>query len=300
MPALSGGGLSMPGPDSPVMFSPAEMAAVAENAMAHKALNHPYRAFLLALSGGGYIALGFVFFATSQIGTADVLGYGVSRVIGGLVFSVGLALVVLTGAELFTSTSMTLVARASGLITWPRLLMHWGIVYVGNFFGAATILALCWFGGTWHQADGRWGRVILETSMAKLEHPFMEAFALGIACNLMVCLAVWVAFAGRTITDKVLAVTGPIALFVAAGFEHSIANMFMIPFGILIKDLAAAEYWAQIGADQADYALLTWGQFFAGNLLPVTLGNIIGGGIMIGAYYWLIFRLGKKHQLPAS
>jgi formate transporter len=290
----------MPGPDSPVMFSPAEMAAVAEDALAHKALNHPYRAFLLALSGGGYIALGFVFFTTSQIGTADALGYGVARVIGGLVFSVGLALVVLTGAELFTSTSMTLVARASGLITWPRLLMHWSIVYVGNFFGAATILALCWFGGTWHQADGRWGRVILETSMAKLEHPFIEAFVLGIACNLMVCLAVWVAFAGRTITDKVLAVTGPIALFVAAGFEHSIANMFMIPFGILIKDLAPAEYWAQIGAVQADYALLSWGQFFAGNLLPVTLGNIIGGGIMIGAYYWLIFRLGKKHQLAAS
>jgi formate transporter len=287
----------MPGPDSPVMFSPAEVAAVAENALAHKALNHPYRAFMLSLSGGGYIALGFVFFTTSQVGTSEALGYGMARVIGGLVFSVGLALVVLTGAELFTSTSMTLVARASGLITWPRLFMHWGIVYVGNFFGAVTILVLCWFGGSWHQAGGRWGKVILDTSMSKLEHPFMEAFFLGIACNLLVCLAVWVAFAGRTITDKVLAVTGSIALFVAAGFEHSVANMFMVPFGILIKDFAPTEYWAEIGAARADYALLEWGQFFAGNLLPVTLGNIIGGGIMIGAYYWLIFRLGEKHQL---
>lgn len=252
---------------------------------------------MLALSGGGYIALGFVFFTTSQVGTSDALGYGMGRVIGGLAFSVGLALVVLTGAELFTSTSMTLVARASGLITWPRLFMHWGIVYLGNFVGAVTILLLCWFGGTWHQAGGRWGKVILDTSLAKLEHNFLEALVLGIACNMLVCLAVWVAFSGRTITDKVLAVTGPIALFVAAGFEHSIANMFMIPFGILIKDWAAPEYWVEIGAAQADYALLGWGQFFAGNLLPVTLGNIIGGGIMIGAYYWLIFRLGEKHQL---
>src|SRR5690606_5441085 len=114
----------MPNPDSPVMFSPAEAAAVAENTLAHKALNHPVRAFMLSLSGGGYIALGFVFFTTSQVGTSEVLGYGVARVIGGPVFSVGLALVVLTGAELFTSTAMTLVARASGLITWSRLFMH--------------------------------------------------------------------------------------------------------------------------------------------------------------------------------
>lgn len=287
----------MRGPDSPVMFSPAEMAAVAENALAHKALNHPYRAFMLALSGGGYIALGFVFFITSQVGTADALGYGVARLVGGLAFSVGLALVVLTGAELFTSTSMTLVARASRLITWPRLLLHWGIVYVGNFFGAVTILMLCWFGGSWNQAGGLWGKVVLDTSLAKLDHNFLEAFVLGIACNLLVCLAVWVAFAGRTITDKVLAVTGPIALFVAAGFEHSIANMFMIPFGILIKERAAPEFWDQIGATQADYGMLSWGQFVAGNLVPVTLGNILGGGIMIGAYYWLIFRLGEKHEL---
>ena len=287
----------MPNSDSPVMFSPAEAAAVAENALAHKALNHPIRAFMLALSGGGYIALGFVFFTTSQVGTAEVLGFGLAKVIGGLVFSVGLALVVLTGAELFTSTSMTLVARASGLITWKRLFLHWGIVYVGNFVGAVTILVLCWFGGAWRQAGGGWGEVILNTSRAKLEHDFVSAFFLGIACNLLVCLAVWVAFAGRTITDKVLAVTGPIALFVASGFEHSVANMFMIPFGIIIRDFAPTEFWAQLGVAASDYALLDWGQFFAGNLLPVTLGNIIGGGIMIGAYYWLIFRLGKKHEL---
>ncbi len=276
------------------MFSPAEMASEAENALAHKALNNPTRAFMLALSGGGYIALGFVFFITSQVGTVEVLGYGLSRVIGGLTFSVGLALVVLTGAELFTSTSMTLVARASGLITWRRLIAHWSIVYIGNFVGAATIVALIWFAGSWHQAGGMWGKVVLNTSLAKLDHGFFEAFVLGILCNLMVCLAVWVAFAGRTITDKVLAVTGPIALFVAAGFEHSVANMFMIPLGILIKNFAPAEYWVQIATDPVAYASLEWGNFLVGNLLPVTLGNIVGGGLMIGVYYWLIFRFGKK------
>lgn len=286
----------MPEAKSPVMFSPAEMAAEAEHALAHKALNNPSRAFMLALSGGGYIALGFVFFLTSQVGTVDVVGYGLSRVVGGLAFSVGLALVVLTGAELFTSTSMTLVARASGLITWRRLILHWSTVYLGNAVGALTILGLVWFGGSWKQAGGMWGKVALDTTLTKLDHNFFEAFVLGIACNLLVCLAVWVAFAGRTITDKVLAVTGPIALFVAAGFEHSIANMFMIPFGILIKDFAGADYWVQIAADASTYASLTWGNFLVGNLLPVTLGNIIGGGFMIGVYYWLIFRFGKKHD----
>lgn len=286
----------MPEAQSPIMFSPAEMAAEAENAMAHKALRNPSRAFMLALSGGGYIALGFVFFITSQVGTVEVIGYGLSRVVGGLAFSVGLALVVLTGAELFTSTSMTLVARASGLITWPRLLLHWSTVYIGNFVGAATIVGLVWFGGSWHQAGGMWGKVVLDTSLAKLDHSFIEAFVLGIACNLLVCLAVWVAFAGRTIVDKVLAVTGPIALFVAAGFEHSIANMFMIPFSILIKNGASPDYWVQIATESSTYASLTWGNFLVGNLLPVTLGNIIGGGLMIGVYHWLIFRLGKNHD----
>lgn len=286
----------MPEAQSPVMFSPAETAAEAEHALAHKALNNPSRAFMLALSGGGYIALGFVFYITSQVGTAEVIGYGLSRVAGGLAFSVGLALVVLTGAELFTSTSMTLVARASGLITWRKLIAHWSIVYIGNFVGAATIVALVWFGSSWLQAGGLWGKVVLDTTLGKLHHGFFEAFALGIACNLLVCLAVWVAFSGRTITDKVLGVTGPVALFVAAGFEHSVANMFMIPFGILIKNFASPDYWVQIGTDASTYASLTWGNFLVGNLLPVTLGNIIGGGLMIGVYYWLIFRFGKKQD----
>lgn len=139
--------------------------------------------------------------------------------------------------------------------------------------------------------------VVLDTAATKLHHGWFEAFVLGIGCNMLVCLAVWAAFSGRTTTDKVLVVTGPIALFVASGFEHSIANMFMIPFALIIKSTAGSEFWAESGAKLADYGDLTWGQFLGGNLLPVTLGNIVGGGVMIGLYYWFIY---KWHKQPVE
>jgi formate transporter len=124
-----------------------------------------------------------------------------------------------------------------------------------------------------------------------VQHTFVEAFVLGILCNLMVCLAVWAGFSGRTTTDKILAVTMPIALFVATGFEHSVANMFMIPLALLIKDHAGADFWSTSGLDAGAYADLSWSSFFVDNLLPVTLGNIVGGGVMIGILYWTIFHL---------
>lgn len=275
-------------PDAQGILTPAQMAEAAEDAAYAKATGRPLKSFLLGLTAGGYIALGFVFFVTSQVGAAD-LPWGVARVIGGVVFATGLALVVLTGAELFTSSTLTLTARASGRITWGQLLKNWGIVYVANFIGALTIVALVFLGGTWRSADGGWGAVVLSTSLGKVNHPFLEAFVLGILCNLMVCLAIWAAYSGRTTTDKILAVTMPIALFVAAGFEHSVANMFMIPLGLLIKYTAGAGFWAEAGLAQGDFAALTWDAFLVDNLLPVTLGNIVGGGVMIGILYWTIF-----------
>lgn len=261
------------------MASPAEMAEAVEHAMVHKASNPPMRAFLLAFSGGAYIALAFVFYITTQVG-AEALPWGVAKLIGGLVFSVGLVLVVLTGADLFTSTTMTLMAKASGAISWLGLLRHWGLVYVGNAVGAATIIALMYFGGVHRNADGAWGMVVLNTAEYKLHHSFGEAFVLGIACNLLVCVGVWAAFSGRSTTDKILAVIGPVALFVATGFEHSIANMFLIPLAMLVQPELAP----------GGFEDLTWSNFLGANLLPVTLGNIVGGGIMIALYYWLIFR----------
>ena len=174
-----------------------------------------------------------------------------AKVLGGVVFATGLALVVLTGAELFTSSTLTLTARASGRITWGQLLTNWVIVYIANFLGALTMVALVYLGGTWHKANGGWGAVVLETSLTKVHHNFLQAFTLGILCNLMVCLAVWAAYSGRTTTDKILAVTMPIALFVATGFEHSVANMFMVPLGLLIKDTAGADFWSGAGLAEA-------------------------------------------------
>ncbi len=279
--------------DTSSILSPDQMAEAAEDAAFAKATGGLLKSFLLGLTAGGYIALGFVFFTTSQVGAAE-LPYGVARVIGGVVFSTGLALVVLTGAELFTSSTLTLTARASGRITWGQLLSNWVVVYLANFIGALTIVVLIFLGKTWTSADGGWGTVVLNTALHKVEHTFLEAFVLGILCNLMVCLAVWAAYSGRTTTDKILAVTMPIALFVATGFEHSVANMFMIPLAILIKDNAGGEFWATTGLDASAYADLSWSAFYLDNLLPVTLGNIVGGGVMIGVLYWTIF-----HFLPS-
>lgn len=261
------------------MATPAEMAGLVQDAMMYKAQATTPRTLLLSLTGGAFIALGFVFYVTSQVG-AEAMPWGVAKVMGGAVFSVGLILVVLTGADLFTSTTMTLMLKASGDLSWWRLLRHWGLVYVGNAVGALTIVALIVVGGVQHSADGAWGQVVLSTAAHKLDHTFLEALALGIACNLLVCLAVWAAFSGRTTTDKILALIGPVALFVATGFEHSVANMFMVPLAIIIRPELAP------GA----FENLTWGSFLTANLIPVTLGNIVGGGLMIGLFYWLVFR----------
>jgi formate transporter len=286
------GTMTTPTAVPPTLPTPAQIAQAAFDAAYGKATNKQQNSFLLALTAGGYIALGFVFFTTTQVGAVD-LPYGVAKFLGGLAFSTGLALVVLTGAELFTSSTLTLMARASGRISWFQLLRNWTIVYVGNFIGALTIAGLVFLGGTWHQAEGRWGAVVLDTGLAKVSHSFTEAFVLGILCNLLVCLAVWVAYSGRSTVDKVAAVTLPIALFVASGFEHSVANMFMIPLALIIKGQAGDDFWAT-GPDPAAYGDLTWGAFLGGNLLPVTLGNIVGGGLMIGMLYWLVFLRGQR------
>lgn len=279
------------------ILTPSQMAKAAEDAAFGKATSRPLKSFLLGLTAGGYIALGFIFYTTSQVGAAD-LQWGLAKVVGGVVFATGLALVVLTGAELFTSSTLTLTARASGRITWGQLLRNWGIVYVANFLGSMTMVILVFLAGTWRQADGGWGAVVLNAAHTKVSHTFLEAFVLGILCNLLVCLAIWAAYSGRTTTDKVLAVTMPIALFVATGFEHSIANMFVIPLGLLIKDFGGSAFWSASGLSEAAYADLTWASFLVDNLVPVTLGNIVGGGVMIGVLYWTVFHLSER-MLPA-
>lgn len=277
------------------LLLPAAMAKVAEDAGVYKATKHPLKTFYLAITAGVFISIAFVFYITATTGTAGV-PFGFAKLVGGICFSLGLMLVVVCGADLFTSTVLIVVAKASGRITWKQLGLNWLNVYVGNLIGALFFVALMWFAGEHMTANGAWGLNVLQTADHKLHHTFVEAVCLGILANLMVCLAVWMSYSGRSLMDKMFAMVLPVAMFVASGFEHSIANMFMIPLGIVIKNFAAPDFWQAIGAAPEQFSNLTVSHFITDNLIPVTIGNIIGGGLLVGLTYWVIYlRGGDKH-----
>ena len=269
-----------------MIASPAEIVDIAEDALYKKATSRWGTVVLSATYAGALIALGFVFYTTTQVGAAG-LPFGVAKLLGGLAFSTGLALVVILGADLFTSTTMTVLPGATKKLPPARLLQHWGVVYAGNFLGALLVAAAIFLSGTPQQAGGQWGAVVIETAAAKVSHGVVEAFFLGILCNIMVCLAVWVAYAGRSAADKIIALTLPIALFVATGFEHCVANMFMIPLGLMLKAQGASDAMAAVSAS-TNIDGLTLSSFLVNNLVPVTLGNIVGGGVILGLgmYLW--------------
>ncbi|WNN45839.1 MULTISPECIES: formate transporter FocA [Winslowiella] len=278
------------------LLLPAAMAKVAEEAGVYKATKQPLTTFFLAITAGVFISIAFVFYITVTTGTGAV-PWGLAKLVGGICFSLGLMLVVVCGADLFTSTVLIVVAKASGRISWLQLARHWINVYIGNLFGALFFVALIWFSGEHMLANGAWGLNVLQTADHKMHHSFIEAVCLGTLANLMVCLAVWMSYSGRTLTDKMLAMVLPVAMFVACGFEHSIANMFMIPMAIVIRDFASPEFWQAAGATADQFSSLTVSNFIVDNLIPVTIGNIIGGGILVGLTYWVIYlRGGDKHQ----
>ncbi len=249
----------------------------------YKANKHPAITYLSAFTAGIFISIAFVFYITATTGAAEA-PYGFTKLIGGICFSLGLMLVVVCGADLFTSTVLTIVSKATGRITWGQMFRNWFHVYIGNLIGALFFVAIIWFAGQYTAANGLWGLNVLQTTSHKLHHTFVEAVALGILANLMVCLAVWMSYSGRSLTDKLVVLVLPVAMFVASGFEHSIANMFMIPLGIMIKEFAPAEYWAQINMSPEQFSHLTVGNFITDNLIPVTIGNIIGGAILVGTH----------------
>ncbi|HLE27442.1 MAG TPA: formate transporter FocA [Anaerolineales bacterium] len=268
---------------------PAEMAAKAEQIGVRKAHLNPVSMFVLAILAGAFIALGAIFSITVVAGAEDKLPYGVTRLLAGAVFSLGLILVVVGGAELFTGNNLIVMAWANRKVSTRLLLRNWLIVYLGNFVGAVGTAVLAYFSSQYLQGNGLVGAAALATANAKSGLSFIPAVALGILCNALVCLAVWLTFSARTTTDRILAIIPPISAFVAAGFEHSIANMYFIPAGLFIKAGAPASFWASIGKTAADYPHLTWGNFLFNNLLPVTLGNIIGGAVFVGAVYWFVY-----------
>jgi formate transporter len=277
-----------PEPTFDALLPPA-MAVKAEQVGVNKASLETLNTFMLAVLAGAFIALGAVFATTVTAGAAGVLPYGVTKLLGGFVFCLGLILVVVAGAELFTGNNLIVMAWASGKVTTIQLLRNWIIVYVGNLVGSIATALLLFLSGQYAFGSGVIGLNVLNTADAKASLGFVQAIVLGILCNALVCLAVWLTYSARTTTDKILAILFPITAFVAAGFEHSVANMYFIPVGLFVKSGASAEFWTQIGKTAADYGHLTWQAFLINNLIPVSIGNIIGGTMLVGVIYWRIY-----------
>jgi formate/nitrite transporter len=264
------------------------MATRAEYIGVRKAEAPALTTFTLAIMAGAFIALGAVF-ATNTSAGSGVLPFGLARLLTGVVFCLGLILVVVGGAELFTGNNLIVMAWASGKVSGRALLRNWVIVYLGNFVGSVGTALLVFWSKQYIFGGGAVGETALKIATSKASLDFFPALALGVLCNALVCMAVWLTFSARSTIDKIAAIIFPITAFVAAGFEHSIANMYFIPFGLLIKGFDPA-FVAEKGLDLAN---LTWGNFFINNLIPVTIGNVIGGAVLVAAIYWSVFLRNK-------
>ena len=279
---------------------PQEMAARVELLGVRKVEMPFLKMFMLSVLAGAFISLGAIFATTVGAGSLPVTGadgtvpftvgmpFGVSRLLSGLVFCLGLILVVVGGAELFTGNNLIVMAWASGKVKGRALLRNWVIVYAGNFVGAIGTAIMMFFTQQYTFGSNSIGIAALRIGVAKCDLAFLQAVALGILCNALVCLAVWLTFSARSTVDKIAAIIFPITAFVAAGFEHSIANMYFIPYALLIK-MFDPDFVAVVADKVADLDTLTWQAFFLDNLLPVTIGNIFGGAVFVAAVYWAIF-----------
>lgn len=272
---------------------PTEMAQKAEDVGLRKANLDFLTLFFLSILAGAFIGLGAIFSTTVTTG-GTVLPYGINRLIAGLSFCLGLILVIVGGAELFTGNTLIIMGFMSGKVPLKKLLRNWGIVYLGNFVGSVLTAITMFFTKQYTFASGNVGLNILTIAESKSSLEFLQAIVLGVICNALVCLAVWLTFSAGTTTDKILAILFPITAFVAAGTEHSVANMYFIPIGLMVKNFAGVEFFEKIGKTALDFPNLTLSNFFLDNLLPVTIGNIIGGAVMVGLIYWFVY-LRKKH-----
>lgn len=270
--------------DKPAVMSPFEKAAEYGHA---KVTKHFGQSFGLSVFAGAFIALAFVFYLTVTTGSAQS-SWGLVRFSGGIAFSLGLILVVVLGGELFTSTVLSAIAWAQKRVTTRQLLGCWMRVYLGNLCGAMLILVLVMMSKMYAMDGNEWGLNALQVSQHKIHHDWSQAFALGTLCNLLVCLGVWMTFSCKDVLAKSLLLILPVAMFVSSGFEHSIANLFMVPLGIAIQHFAGNEYFTALGVIPQAFADLTISNFVINNLIPVTLGNILGGAVFVGlGYFWI-------------
>lgn len=267
---------------------PRDMARRAEEGGVARAATDITTLLVLSILAGAFISFGAIFATTVSAGTAAI-PYGIVRLLMGIVFSVGLILVVVGGAELFTGNNLIVMAWASGRVTTRALATNWATAFVGNFIGAFLTAALMFLTTQYTFGGGTVGLAALNIASAKTSLDFLPALTLGIMCNALVCLAVWMCYSARTSIDRIMTIIPPIAAFVASGFEHCIANMYFIPAGIFVRLGASDAFWTSIGKSPADFTNLTWYNFFVANLVPVTLGNMIGGSILVGAIYWFVY-----------
>ena len=271
-------------------YAPAEIARRVSEAGVAKARLPLVALAMLGLLAGAFIALGALYY--TLVASDATLGFAATRVLGGVVFSLGLVLVVVAGGELFTGNNLLAMAWADGGVSTRELARNWSIAFAANAIGAFGVAALVALSGYPHMNGGAVATAAVKIAVAKTALPFWQAFVAGILCNILVCMAVWLALAGHTVVDKVVAIVLPISAFVAAGFEHSVANMYFIALGILLRD--TVDLTGIVGADH-----LNWVGYVR-NLVPVTLGNIVGGSGLVALVYHVIYRRGVDRVREAA
>ncbi|KWV50470.1 formate transporter FocA [Bradyrhizobium macuxiense] len=273
-----------PAPQPPIFnlqaYSPAEIKEAVEKVGVKKA-NFPFlTSFMLAIVAGAGVGFGALYYTI--VASDPTFSFATVRVVGGLVFTLGLALVLVGGAELFTGNNLIVMAWASGKVSTRTMLRNWTIVWFGNLVGALGLIVLVFFSHHLDLNDGRIGLSVLNTATSKIRPDMVTLFFKGILCNVLVCAGVWLAYAGRSVTDKMVAVILPVSAFIAAGFEHCVANMYFLPLAWLLVQTGHAP-------ENFDASLITVSGIIH-NLVPVTLGNIVGGAGFVGAFYWMIYR----------
>ena len=262
----------LPKPDQ---LAPAQIEQKAEDLGVSKTSMSVRRSFMLAIMAGAFISMGAMFFLLVVGDTG--LPFAVQRVLGGCLFSLGLLLVVVCGSELFTGNTMIVMSAASKRITWGSVLKNWAVVFCGNFVGALIMVCFVYLANFQGMNSGAVGNTIVSVAAGKMTPDWLTLFAKGIMCNFLVCLAVWISYGAKTVADKMLGIMLPIAAFVACGFEHCVANMFFLPFGILLA-----------ATGLGDASVVNWGGALW-NWSATVPGNIIGGGLFVGMAYWVAY-----------
>ncbi len=248
---------------------------------------------ILGIFAGVFIGFGAQLATVAGHDMGKYLGTGFTKLVMGAVFSVGLMLVVIAGAELFTGNNLVILSALDKRISWGKVLVHWAIVFAANFIGSILIVILIYYTDLWKASHYQVGAFALKIANGKVNLSFLEAFTRAILCNWLVCLAVWMAFSARYVIGKIFAILFPVMAFVASGYEHSIANIFFIAKGLLLKSQPEVVQAAGLSADKLSN--LNWNGFIFGNLIPVTLGNIVGGGFFVAFLYWVVYLKPKKN-----